>query len=141
VRSNIRDRVVMAKGETMTINLRVDAGARVVEVRPDEPIDLGVAKEMLRKAVEASRVLPRASVLLDVRGHARLGAGALWLLAAALTENASAFTQRTALLTTPDHLAQGRFFALSAGNRGFNVEAFDEYEAALAWLTGDARAH
>jgi hypothetical protein len=125
----------------MTINMRVDAGARLVEVRPDAPINLGVAKEMLRKALEASRVLPNASVLLDIRGPASLGAGALWMLAASLTEHAAGFTRRTALLTTPDHMGQGRFFALSAGNRGFNVRAFDDHDAALAWLAEEAHAH
>jgi hypothetical protein len=122
----------------MPMDVTVNAATRVVRVAPAPLIDLDVAREMLREAAIASHGMDGSRVVLDLRrARSRLDLGSLWHLAASLAEHAEAFRRRTALVTTPELLQQGHFFALSAQNRGFEVRAFDEYDAALEWLMQD----
>jgi hypothetical protein len=122
----------------MPMDVTVNAATRMVQVSPAPLIDLGVARDMLREAANASHGMDHFRVLLDVRhARSRLDLGSLWHLAASLSEHAEAFRHRTALVTTPELLQQGHFFALSAQNRGFEVRAFDVYDAAVEWLMQD----
>ena len=46
--------------------------------------------------------------------------------------------QRLAVLYRSDPHRRARLFAFIANLRGWSVQPFDNYEAALTWLSGDA---
>ena len=125
-------------GGVMTINVRVLAVDELVGSNVTDPLDFERAKMIFRRVVESIDGTRDQRIMLDSRNlNSELPVGAMWHLAAELVQYAPAFSGRTALLTRPERLEHMRFLALSAQNRGFAFEAFDNYEEAFAWLVED----
>jgi hypothetical protein len=63
-----------------------------------------------------------------------LSATDLWYLADRLVHHRKTFNGRTAILCPGERFDHARFFALCAGNKGIDMEAFTSYEDAMTWL-------
>lgn len=119
---------------------RVDEGIDVVEhdgfleVRVSGPFTLPRFKELMLKAVVATKEKRLKYMLLDVRGlegtpstldRHELGRSGV--------ENKVDF--KVAALVTPEQ-AKDNFASTVARNRGVNVQTFTDRDKALAWLLG-----
>jgi hypothetical protein len=74
-------------------------------------------------------------VFLDVRKtQLELSIADLWYLASELSNLRKALSRKTAVLCPLEQFDYAGFFALCAQNRGFHVNAFTSFEAAIEWL-------
>jgi hypothetical protein len=112
--------------------VRLDAHGRV---------DLEGSRAVLAQLAGAmvTRGLDRA--LLDVRGISGPPLSPLDVYTLATTFHEAGFRRehRLAICCNASRAANAEFFALVAGNRGWNVEAFETFEEAFEWLTTQTR--
>ena len=66
----------------------------------------------------------------------RLSIADITMLVKLMINHRDSFRSKLAILTQPGSgLEVAKFMELYAGNRGFQVAAFDSFEAAILWLT------
>ena len=118
-------------------SIKVIQASEFVHAAPDGRADLARAKKLLQAIVDAGDGIEGFHVLLDIRRVARgtrLTPVELWQLADELVHYRKTFAHKTAILCPPERFGGSAFFALVAQNKGFNVQAFTDYEDAMAWL-------
>lgn len=121
----------------MPTNVRVIHATDFIRAKPEGPAYLEEAEKLLHDIIRAGEGLDDYEVLVDTRAvSGALSATDLWRLAEKLTEFRKSFAHRTAIICPLEKFDRGRFFALCAENRGFNVRAFTAYEEAMEWLIG-----
>ena len=122
----------------MPSTVKVIRSRDFVRARPDGNADIESAERLLKEIVEAGKGLDAFEVLVDTRDvSGGLSAPDLWTLCEKLARYRETFAHRTAILCPIERFDHARFFALCAENRGFNIQAFSDYEAAMEWLLGD----
>ena len=97
-------------------------------------LDLERSLSLLRKLAEECKNNNIDRILIDTR-EATSTASMLdvWTLAKKLTS--SGFTARVAVVNRPkDDFDRGAFLELCAVNRGYELRAFRDFEAAFTWL-------
>ena len=104
---------------------------------PDGEVDLEKSKEILLRLASANKPPNNYDVLVDLRGTTnRLTVVGITQLVDVMIDQRSSFRNKLAVLTqagSPFQLAE--FMELYARNRGFQVEAFDNFEPAILWLS------
>jgi hypothetical protein len=86
----------------------------------------------------ASAPLVDYEIILDTRkAQVEMSVGALWQLAAELSNLRKVFSRKTAVLCPLERFDDAGFFALCAQNRGLQVMAFTSFEDAIEWLNAD----
>lgn len=118
----------MASYHTVPIN-------DVTEMTVEGDLDLEASREILLDVVRDAG-LAGHHLLVDLRGAtSALSFRDVYQLVQVLVEHPAAFSGRLALLDTYDKsLEKAQFFQSSASERGFQVRAFVDEDAAVAWL-------
>jgi len=102
-------------------------------------VDLDVSRQLLKElmAVCAQEDIDR--VLIDGReAHSHVNAVEVWTLAQEMDSLGVSRTHRVAVVAQPkDDFDRTAFFELCATNRGYQLKAFREFEAAMTWLAGE----
>ncbi len=121
----------------MPTNVKVIHATDFIRAKPEGPAYLDEAERLLEDIVRAGAGLHDFEVLVDTRSvSGALSATDLWRLSEKLTGLRGSFARKTAIICPLEKFDRGRFFALCAENRGFNVRAFTSYEEAMDWLIG-----
>jgi hypothetical protein len=119
----------------MPTNIRIIHANDFIKATPEGQFNLEKAKETLLEIASASSPSFNYQVILDVRKtRSELSITDLWYLAAELSNLRKAFSRKTAVLCPLEGSKYAEFFALCAQNRGFRINAFTSFEAALEWL-------
>jgi hypothetical protein len=115
-----------------------DPGARLVLLRAEGIVDLQISLEAIAAMAEDSRLQPGYAILVDMRlaDYTPSLADARRLtdlqgLTELLKRHPLAF-----VTATPAHFAAANLVAMLASLKGATAKAFQQYEAATAWLAG-----
>jgi hypothetical protein len=103
---------------------------------PKGKFDLATSKQMLLKLASENAAPRQYEILIDVR-HAigRLTFTDITELVNVMIEHRESFRSKLAILTRHGHeFDDAKFMELYAGNRGFRVGAFRDFEEAMNWL-------
>lgn len=123
----------------MPHQVKVIHASDFIRARPEGEFDLEASERLLGEIAKAGAALEDFEILLDVRkAQGTMSATDLWSLAEHLMHYRSTFARKTAILCPLERFDRARFFALCAENRGFNLQAFTEYEIAMEWLMAEA---
>ena len=123
----------------MPINIKIIQATEFLRATPEGEAYIEKAERLLKDIADAGAGLDGFHVLVDTRrvtGH--LTAIELWHLADKLVHYRRPFGNKTAILCPVERFDYSRFFALCAENKGFNVQAFTNYEDAMEWLLAPA---
>lgn len=122
----------------MARNIRIISARDFVSAKPDGQLNLEESEQLLREVVSVSEPLEEFDILIDTREAASaLSATDLWFLADRLVRYPKTFAGKTALLCPTERFDHASFFALCAGNKGIDMQAFTSYEEAMKWLSGE----
>jgi hypothetical protein len=126
----------------MDLNLRLIHANDFLKTRPSGEYDLEMTKRLLLELARENSSPIKYDILIDVRA----ATGNLTLiditeLVQVMIENRDSFRSKLVVLTSHGRqFDNARFMALYAGNRGFQVGAFNEFEEAISWLMISAEA-
>ena len=119
----------------MPANVKIIHATDFIRATPDGTAYIEKAEQLLKEIADASAGLEGFHVLVDTRRiSGSLTAVELWHLADKLAHYRRTFGNKTAILCPVEKFDHTRFFALCAENKGFNVQAFTDYEHAMEWL-------
>ena len=98
--------------------------------------DVGQWRAHLAKLLRAAAIAGTDNLLLDIReARSPLRAFEVFSLVSVFDELVPPFAGRLAILNRPkDAFDRAEFFSKCAQRRGFDVEAFQDYEEAVQWL-------
>lgn len=98
--------------------------------------DLEKTREFLRKTLQSAHLSKQSHIILDVRkGSTAMRAFEVFQLVGVLEDLEPPFTGKLAFLNDPkDSFDRAEFFSKCARYRGFQVEAFQDFEEAVIWL-------
>ena len=120
----------------MGLKLELIEAKDIIRTTPEGAVDHERVKEILAKIASAQNVPPDHVIMIDARKtKAKLSTTDVWYLAAELHRQREAFNRKSALLVPAEDFDLASFFELCAQNRGFSVNAFTDFEAAINWLT------
>jgi hypothetical protein len=125
----------------MPTELEIIRAREFVRLGTRGKVDLQASKEALAELAAACRKRGIDQALLDLR-ELHLGPNPMFSpkdlasLVNTFRENGFTRQQRLALLYRLDPHRRARMFAFIAVLHGWCVQAFDDYEAALNWLSG-----
>jgi hypothetical protein len=120
----------------MARHIRIINARDFVSAKPDGVLNLEESEQLLREVVSVSDPLEEFDILVDTRESAStLSATDLWYLADRLVKYPRTFAGRTAILCPTERFDHASFFALCAGNKGVEMQAFTSYEEAMTWLS------
>lgn len=119
----------------MPANIKVIQATEFIRAAPEGKAQIEKAEQLLKDIADAGAGLEGFHVLVDTRRVSEgLTATELWYLADKLAHYRRTFGNKTAILCPVERFDHSRFFALCAENKGFNVQAFTDYEHAMEWL-------
>ena len=121
----------------MDLDIRIIQHKDFLKTTPSGELDLKESKRLLLQLVSLNKLPSNRDVLLDVRNaEDRLTMTDIAMLVKLMINHRELFRSKLAILTQPGSgLELAKFMELYAGNRGFRVAAFDNFEAAILWLT------
>jgi len=120
----------------MARHIRIINARDFVSAKPDGLLNLEESEQLLREVASISDPLEEFDILIDTREAAStLSATDLWYLADRLVRYPRTFSGRTAILCPSERFDHASFFALCAGNKGIDMQAFTSYEEAMTWLS------
>jgi hypothetical protein len=120
----------------MARHIRIINARDFVSAKPDGLLNLEESEQLLRDVVGVSDPLEEFDILVDTRDAvSTLSATDLWFLADRLVRYPRTFSGRTAILCPRERFDHASFFALCAGNKGVDMQAFISYEEAMTWLS------
>jgi hypothetical protein len=120
----------------MDLNLRLIHARDFLQTSPSSELDLVTSKQALLKLASENAAPRQYDILIDVRqAIGRLTFTDITELVAVMIEQRESFRSKVAILTSPGHqFDNAKFMELYAGNRGFQVGAFNDFEEAMNWL-------
>ncbi len=119
----------------MPTNIRIIHAQEFIKATPEGQLNFEMAKQALLEIASASGPSFDNKIILDVRkAQSKLSIFNLWYLASELSKYRMAFSKKTAVLCPLEGFDDAGFFALCAQNQGFNIRAFNSFEAAIEWL-------
>ena len=98
--------------------------------------DVDKSRTQLTRLLHAAAISGTDNILMDVReSHSRMRAFEVFSLVSVFDQMVPPFAGRLAILNRPkDAFNRAEFFSMCAQRRGFEVEAFQDYEEAVHWL-------
>ena len=121
----------------MARKIRIINARDFISAKHEGVLNLEQSEQLLREVVGISEPLEEFDILVDTRDAAStLSATDLWYLADRLVHYPKTFAGKTAILCPTERFDHARFFALCAGNKGLDLQAFTSYEEAMTWLNG-----
>lgn len=121
----------------MDLNVRIIHHKDFLIMAPDGEVDLERSKQILLRLASVNNPPNNYAVLIDLRGTTnKLTVVGITQLVAFMVDNRSSFRNKLAVLAPGGPQFQSaEFMELYAHNRGFQVGAFDNFEAAILWLS------
>ncbi len=121
----------------MDLNLRIIHHKDFLQTTPSGEVDLEKSRQMLLRLASVNKPPNNLDVLFDVRGATpHMTILDITDLVGVMIQNRDSFRNKLAILTQPGpRLELAKFMELYAENRGFQVAAFDDFEAAILWLS------
>jgi hypothetical protein len=123
----------------MAYDVRVIPVREFLKTRITGEIDLNASRDMLGELMSACKRENMTRILIDTReaiSHSTVTD--VWTLARDLGSLGVTHENRVAVLNQPkDEFDRAAFLELCAGNRGYHIRAFREFEAAFAWLVSE----
>ena len=120
----------------MDLNLRLIHSRDYIKTTPEGELDLAASKQLLLRLASENAAPCQYDILIDNRhttGH--LSLADITELVRVMIEHRESFRSKLAILVRPeDTLELAKFMELYAGNRGFRVAAFRDFEEAMNWL-------
>ena len=121
----------------MPTNIRIIHAHDFVRATPEGRLNFEESERLLVQIATAAPGLAEYEILLDTRkAQVEMSHGELFYLAAELRKHFK-FNQKIAVLYPVGRFDNADFFALSAQNRGFRLNAFASFEDAIEWLLTD----
>ncbi len=120
----------------MDLNIRLIHSRDFIRTTPEGGPDLKMSEEIiLRLALENARP-NQYDILIDVRSITnRLSYFDIAALVQVMIDHRESFRSKLAVLVEPgERFDDAKFMELYAGNRGFQVGAFNDFEEAMNWL-------
>jgi hypothetical protein len=119
------------------LNLRIIHARDFLKVTPTGEVELEASKQALLKLASLNAAPRQNDILIDTRQKTGfLTLADITELVDVMLEHRDSFRSKLAILASPglgfDH---AKFMELYAGNRGFRVAAFTDFEEAINWLT------
>ena len=126
----------------MPLELQIIRASEFIRVGAAEKLDFNTSREILRQLAAACRRRGIGRALLDVRNlqpgpTPMLTPAELASLVNTFHEMGFTHDQRLAVLYASDPHRGARLFAFIGALRGWTVQAFSDFEEALAWLSAD----
>jgi hypothetical protein len=120
----------------MYLDIRIIQHKDFLKMTPGGKIDLKTSKQILLRLASLNLPPSNRDVLIDFRHTTtKMTTVDMTELVGLMIEHRSSFRSRLAILTEPGPRHElAAFMELYAGNRGFQVSAFDYFEAAILWL-------
>ena len=120
----------------MDLNLRLIRSKEFLKASPTGKFDLEMGKQLLLKLARENAAPRQYDILIDVRGASdSLSLVDITKLVQVMIENRDSFREKLVILTPfGRQFYEAKFMELYAGNRGFQVAAFEYFEQALNWL-------
>jgi hypothetical protein len=124
------------KETPLATEFKIISAKEVLEVTTDGNIDIAACRQLLVDIAKADHHQTDYELLVDFRGtESQLSIIEIYQLAAELHLHGSTFHRKVALVVTPGvHFERASFFETCSHNRGFSVNAYTEYEAAVRWI-------
>jgi hypothetical protein len=124
------------KAKNMDLIFRLIQAKDFLKASPLGEYNLEMTKQLLLKLALENSAPRQYDVLIDVRGASgRLSFADIIELVQMMIENRDSFRSKLAILASPGHqFGNAKFMELYAGNRGFRVRAFVDFEETLYWL-------
>lgn len=120
----------------MAANINIVPASEFLVGNAEGEMDLEQTRAHLLQLLRTAAISGTANILLDVReAKSRMRAFELFSLVSLFDKMVPLFAGRLAILNCPkDAFNRAEFFSMCAQHRGFQVEAFQEYEDAVQWL-------
>jgi hypothetical protein len=120
----------------MDLNLRLIHAKDFLKTTPTGEIDRETSKRLILKFALEHPSPGQYDVLIDTRQTTgRLTLFDMVEMVNVMIEHRESFRSKAAILTTHGYpFDHAKFMELYAGNRGFQIGAFDDFEEAMNWL-------
>lgn len=120
----------------MATKIKIVTIGDFLEVTPEGVINLATSRQLLVDIARAGCQTVDYDLLIDFRDTSwHMSTLDLYQLASELTHYDDTFHRRVALLVFPgDTFDSAAFFETCSHNRGFEVDAFTDFESAIRWL-------
>jgi hypothetical protein len=124
----------------MDLNIRIISARDFLKTTPTFHVDLGTSKQFFLKLARENAAPRQYDLLIDLRGTTgKLSLPEITEVVKVLIEHPDSFRSKIAILTTPGvKFENAQFGALYAGNRGFQIAAFTDFEETINWLTSSS---
>lgn len=120
----------------MDLDIRIIQHKEFLKTTPNGQIDLQKSEQVLLRLASLNKPPNNRDVLLDLRNTTNgLTILHITVLVELMIKHRDSFRNKLAIITetgTPHQLAA--FMETYAVNRGFQIAAFDNFEAAILWL-------
>lgn len=122
----------------MDLNIRLIHSRDFLKTTPVGALDLVESKRLLLQLASENASPRQYDILIDLRqATGRLTFGEVTELVSVMIEHRDSFRAKLAILAPPEStLEVARFMELYAGNRGFLVKGFRDFEEVMNWLIG-----
>lgn len=123
----------------MTYDVRVIPIREFMKTDITGELDVAATREMLSQIMAACKKENMTRILIDCREASTHSTVAdVWTLARDLGSLGVSHENRIAMLNRPkDGFDRAAFLELCAGNRGYHMRAFRDFEGAFAWLVSE----
>ena len=120
----------------MATKIKVVTARDFIEITPEGTIDITTSQQLLVDIAKAERPPVDYDLLIDFRDTTwHMSTTDTYQLAAALTRHGDTFRRRVAILVLPGvNFDPASFLETCSHNRGFQVDAFTDFETAMRWL-------
>jgi hypothetical protein len=121
----------------MDLKLRLIHARDFLKTSPRGELDLATSKQVLLKLASENAAPRQYDILIDIRqAIGDLTPTDITQLVEVMIEHRESFRSKLAILTSHGRqFDNAEFMELYAGNRGFQVGAFNDFEEAMNWLT------
>jgi hypothetical protein len=126
----------------MDLNIRIISARDFLKTTPTFHVDLETSKQFFLKLAWENAGPRQYDLLIDLRRTTgNLSLSEVIEVAKVVIEHRDSFRSKIAILTTPGvKFENAQFGALYAGNRGFQVAAFRDFEETINWLMSSSEA-
>ena len=120
----------------MTTKIKIITAGDFLEVTPEGVINIATSRQLLIDIAKAEHPPADYELLVDFRNtECDLSVPDVYQLAAELGRYGDVFRRKVALLVPPGlDFDRASFFETCSHNRGFQVDAFTDYEKAMRWV-------
>lgn len=120
----------------MATKIKVITAQEFLEVTPEGVINMATSRQLLVAIAKCGQPPVDYELLVDFRKtECQLSEFDVYQLAAELCEHGDTFRRKVVLLVLPGlNFDRAHFFETCSQNRGFEVHAFTDYEAAMRWI-------